>query len=76
MHAEIVSGLSKMLFKTSCKLVTTKHGYLQKFMDQHGLDHTKINRFSLSYQVEKWVQRFVTGNFAVSKGLAEFYIKA
>jgi len=74
MHAEIVSGLSKMLFKTSCKLVTTKHGYLQQFMDQHGLDYTKINRFSLSYLVEKWVQRFVAGNFAVSKGLAAFYI--
>lgn len=74
MHAEIISGLSKMLFKTSCKLVTTKHGYLQKFMDQHGLDYTKINRLSLSYQVEKWVQRFVAGNFAVSKGLADFYI--
>ena len=32
-HAEIISVLSKMVYKTSCKLIVTKHGYLQKFMD-------------------------------------------
>ena len=73
-HAEIISALSKMLFKTPCKLVTTKHGYLQKFMDVHGLDHTKINRISLSYRVEKFLQNFVTSNFAVSQGVANFFI--
>jgi len=73
-HAEIISVLSKVLFNRSCKLVVTKHGYLQKFMDQYGLDHTKINRLSLSYQAERFLQRFINKNFAVSKGLADFYI--
>ena len=72
-HAEIICALSKMLFKSSCRLVTTKHGYLQKFMDIHGLNHKKLNKFSLSYQVERSIQFFVTKNFAVSKGLADFF---
>ncbi len=73
-HAEIVSGLSKMFFKTSCKLVVTQHGYFQKFMDLHGLDYKKINKLTASYQLMKFIQRFVTNNFAVSKGVADFYI--
>lgn len=72
-HAEIISALSKMLFKTNCNLVTTKHGYLQKFMDVHGLNYKKINKLSFSYQVEKFLQHFVSKNFAVSKGLSDFY---
>jgi glycosyltransferase involved in cell wall biosynthesis len=73
-HAEIISALSKMLFKTSCKLVVTQHGYFQKFMDLHGFDHTKINRLSFSYQLIKFIQYFVTSNVSVSKGVADFYI--
>lgn len=75
-HAEIISVLSKMVYKTSCKLVVTKHGYLQKFMDKHGFDYTKINKLGLSYQVSKFLQRYITNNFAVSKGLADFYISS
>ena len=74
MHAEITSMLSKLLLGTSCKFVTTKHGYLQKFMDEYGLDYIKVKKWKLSYQVEKFVQRFVTKNFAVSEGVAKFYI--
>ena len=74
MHAEIISALSKMLFKIPVPLVVTKHGYLQSFMDVYGLDYTKINKWSLSYQVEKFVQHFVTKNVAVSEGLADFYV--
>ncbi|MDN3658339.1 glycosyltransferase family 4 protein [Ferruginibacter paludis] len=75
-HAEIISSLSKIFFHTHCKLVVTKHGYLQKFMDVHGLDYTKVNRLSVSYQVEKFLQYFVADNFSVSVGLANFYIKS
>jgi glycosyltransferase involved in cell wall biosynthesis len=75
-HAEIISTLSKIFFPTRCKLVVTKHGYLQKFMDEHGLDYTKVNRLSLSYQVERFLQYFIADNFSVSVGLAEFYIKS
>jgi L-malate glycosyltransferase len=75
-HAEIVSAMSKMLFRSSCELVTTKHGYLQKFMDQHGLDYTKINSLSFSYLVEKNIQRVVTKNFAVSKAVADLYVQS
>ena len=75
-HAEIISALSKMLFRSNCKLVVTKHGYLQQFMDINGLDASKINKLSLSYQVEKFLQLFVTSNFAVSQGLANFFILA
>lgn len=73
-HAEIISVLSKMVYKTSCKLIVTKHGYLQKFMDKHGFDYTKINKLGLTYQVSKFLQRYITNNFAVSKGLADFYV--
>lgn len=73
-HAEIISAFTKMVFKTPCKLVFTKHGYFQKFMDLYGLDEKKINKLSLSYQIEKFLQYSVTNNFAVSKGLADFYI--
>lgn len=76
LHAEIVSALSKIFFRTSCKLVVTKHGYLQRFMDQYGLDYTKINKLSISYLVEKYLQRTVTKNFAVSKGVADFYVQS
>jgi glycosyltransferase involved in cell wall biosynthesis len=75
-HAEIISGISKMFFKTSCKLVVTQHGYFQKFMDHHGFDYTKINKLSASYRLIKFIQRFVTNNFAVSKGVADFYVKS
>lgn len=75
-HAEIISGLSKMFFKTSCKLVVTQHGYFQKFMDIHGLDYKKINKISASYQLMKFIQRFVTNNFAVSQGVADFYVQS
>ncbi len=61
-----------MIYRTPVPLVITKHGYLQKFMDVYGLDYTKINKYGLSYQVEKFIQLFITKNFAVSKGVANF----
>ncbi|MEO5889798.1 MAG: glycosyltransferase family 4 protein [Ferruginibacter sp.] len=76
MHAEIICAFSKMVFRPPCKLVVTKHGYLQGFMDVYGLDPTKINKLKPSYQVEKFVQNFVEKNFAVSKGLLEFYTRS
>ena len=75
-HAEIISAITKLIFRSNCKLAVTKHGYLQRFMDINGLDASKINKLSLSYQVEKFIQHFVTKNFAVSKGLANFFISA
>lgn len=74
-HAEIISVLSKMIFRPPCKLVVTKHGYLQQFMDVHGLDPSKINRLNIPYLSERFLQRFVHSNFAVSKGLARFYVE-
>ncbi len=75
-HAEIIGVLSKLFFNLPCKLVTTKHGYLQQFMDVHGLDHLKLKRWTLSYQVEKFLQYFVADNFAVSQGLGKFYVQS
>lgn len=75
-HAELIGVLAKMFFNMPCKLVTTKHGYLQQFMDVHGLDHQKLNRWTLSYQVEKFLQYFVADNFAVSQGLGKFYVQS
>ena len=75
-HAEIISAIFKLIFRSDCKLAITKHGYLQRFMDINGLDASKINKFSLSYQVEKFLQHFVSKNFAVSKGLANFFVSA
>ncbi len=73
-HAEVISVLAKIFYRGSFKLITTKHGYFQKFMDENGLDYNKINKLSLNYRLEKFLQHFVDDNFAVSKGLADFFV--
>ena len=67
-HAEIISVLSKILIKTNCHLVTTKHGYLQKFMDVHELNYKKLNKLSFSYLVEKFLQYFFVKTLRYLKG--------
>jgi len=74
-HAEINSVLALVIHKTNCKLVFTKHGYMQRFFNKYGLDHSKLNRWQLEFQLQKFVQRFTNKNLFVSNGLANFYVR-
>lgn len=73
-HAEISTILTKISFGIKSKIIVTKHGYQQAYSARYGLDFSKINKLSFRYLIEKMIQSFVSGNIAVSNGMAKFYI--
>ena len=74
LHADLWGAFSKKLCKHKFKLVSTKHGYEERYINQYGLQSIKKLR-SLYYYCANFAEKFIDKSFAVSKGIADLFIR-
>lgn len=70
--ADLIAVLIKKIYFKKLTILSTKHGYEEKYLVQYGLGNKDI-RFNLYYLISRIVSKNIDHNFAVSKAVAEMY---
>lgn len=74
-HADLLGALYKKFIRPSIKLLSTKHGYTEKFQARYSFDHTKI-KHDLFYYSSKWAAKYADKVVCISKSLENFYFNS
>ena len=72
LNSDLIAVLAKSVFNKKLFLISTKHGYQEKVLQQYEPDNF-YQPNDLYYKVTKYTLRIIDANFAVSKGLADLY---
>lgn len=72
-HADFCGAAAKLLFRRDMRLVTTKHGYDEKYLARHGLD-TRFAHRDLYWAVAKASELAVDHSAVVSTGLRDLLV--
>lgn len=72
-HADLWSSLLKRLGSIKCPIVSTKHGYDEKYISEKGFDGINIDK-NLYYKLCKFSETKIHKSFAVSNGLKQLFI--
>ena len=74
-HADFWCALLKKVYRVKTPLVSTKHGYDEAYIAQHGFNanHLIKNRY---FRLCKYSEKYISKSFAVSEGLKQFFIAA
>jgi glycosyltransferase involved in cell wall biosynthesis len=72
-HADLFMALARMTMPRMV-LVSTKHGYDEAYTNQYGFDPVHRRR-DLYFRICRFSERFVTGSYAISRGLKRFFIE-
>ena len=74
-HADFWCALLKAVFRMKFCLLSTKHGYDETYIGEHGfaVEHLQRNSY---YRIVRWSEKYINRSFAVSAGLREFFIRA
>lgn len=70
--ADMAFALIKTFFNKSIKIVSTKHGYTEKYNDRNGFK-VVFNFFEPYRIISQVVEKKITRSFAVSKALKDLY---
>jgi glycosyltransferase involved in cell wall biosynthesis len=71
-HADLMAAVLKTLFNKKIRIISTKHGYQEKVLQQYdSLSYKKPN--NLYYHITKFILRKTNFNIAVSKAMADLY---
>lgn len=70
-HADTFMALVKWIFKRKTILISTKHGFDEKYMEKYGLYAKK--RFNLFILISKIVETQINKSITVSNGLLKLY---
>jgi glycosyltransferase involved in cell wall biosynthesis len=73
-HAELWFSLIKLFFGLKTKLVSTVHGFDEKFQSEHGLNPSKITS-SIYVRILRFTEKRISNYFAVSKGLHDLFVQ-
>jgi glycosyltransferase involved in cell wall biosynthesis len=71
-HADFHLALTKLVFRLKFKLVSTKHGYDNKYTALHGFDATKQTN-TLYFLISRWAEKRMNASFTISNGLLNFF---
>jgi len=71
--ADLIAVLVKISYFKNLIILSTKHGYEEKYLLQYGLGNKKI-KHNLYYFISRSVIRRIDYNLAVSDSLAEMYV--
>lgn len=74
-HADFWLALLKWTYAAKSKLISTKHGYDEDALIYHGLNPMNINK-NLYYRVAHFSESRMDYSYAVSNGLAEFFVNS
>ena len=72
-HADLWMTLCKQLFSVKTPIVSTKHGYEESYIQQHGLSPLKKAAKGKYYYLAKWAERGISKSICVSHGIAQLY---
>jgi glycosyltransferase involved in cell wall biosynthesis len=71
-HADFLGACVKKFFHPGIKLLSTKHGYSDKFQGRHGFDFTKLKP-DLLMLISKWSAYYADKVVCISQSLTNFY---
>lgn len=72
-HADFFLALVKTFFNRKFILVSTKHGYEEKYTNQFGFDPSRITK-NLYWRILKWSEQRINRSFAISKSLEHLFV--
>jgi glycosyltransferase involved in cell wall biosynthesis len=72
-RADLIAVLVKMFYFKKLIILSTKHGYEEKYLMQYGLGNKKI-RYNPYYFISREVIKRTDHNLAVSRSLSEMYV--
>lgn len=71
-HADLMAALLKTFFNKQIRIISTKHGYQEKVLQQYDpVNYKKPN--DLYYHITRYILRKIDINIAVSKAMADLY---
>lgn len=70
--ADLIAVLVKKIYFKNLVILSTKHGYEEKYLVQYGLGNKKI-RYNFYYFISRAVIKRIDHNLAVSRALSEMY---
>ncbi len=74
LHADIIGGITKLIFRHNIKIISTKHGYDEAYIKEYGFN-SKSDKFIDFYAwTSKFSNLFIDNNISVSKGLAKLLV--
>lgn len=71
--ADLIAVLIKKIYFKKLVILSTKHGYEEKYLVQYGLGNKKT-RYNLYYFISQAVIKRIDHNLAVSRSLSEMYV--
>jgi len=71
-HADFHLALTKSFFRMKVKLVSTKHGYDNKFTAEHGFNASKQTNTPY-FLISRWSEKRMNSSFTISNGLLNFF---
>tara|TARA_X000001036_G_C20654006_1_gene796212 strand:+ start:167 stop:1336 length:1170 start_codon:yes stop_codon:yes gene_type:complete len=71
-HADFLGACIKKFFCPSIKLLSTKHGYTEKFQTKHSFDYSKVKP-DLFFIISNWAAEYADSIICISKSLEKFY---
>jgi len=71
-HADLMGAILKTFFNKKIRIISTKHGYQEKVLQQYDpVNYKKPN--DLYYYITRYILRKIDINIAVSKAMADLY---
>lgn len=71
-NTDVVAFLVKKIFDRSITLISTKHGYDERVLQDYDPTTAKPDK-TFYYRVAKYLQKSIDKNIAVSKGISDLY---
>lgn len=72
-YADFLCAVTKMLFNRQLTVVSTKHGYLEAYLQKYGLALKKTGRDAY-WWIAYFSEKFINRSFAVSKAVKELFL--
>lgn len=72
-NSDILAVFIKLIFKHSLFIISSKHGYDEKFLVKYSGNQATPIQYNLYYYVTKCLLFFIDENLAVSKAIADLY---
>jgi len=71
-NADLITVLVKKIYIQTLTILSTKHGYEEKYLLQTGLGNRKI-RYNAYYFISRWIIKQIDHNLAVSRAISDLY---
>ena len=71
-NSDLIAVLAKTFFYKELVILSTKHGYEEKYLVQYGLGNKKI-RYNYYYFITRMIMKRIDHNLAISRAVSQMY---